>query len=72
MAKISDCGELHNELGKLSDIDKLFARDPLPYDVLIDVPELDDAHLPTHTAVEIAIVCYAGQRLKDIVSASSR
>ena len=43
MANVSDSGELHNELWKFSEIDELFARVPLPYDVLIDVPELDDA-----------------------------
>ena len=62
MANFSDCGELHNELWKLSDIDELFARVPLPYDVLIDVPELDDALLATHFAVESAKVCYAGRQ----------
>ena len=40
MANVSYCGELHNKLWKLSDIDKLFGRVPLLYDVLIDVPEL--------------------------------
>ena len=71
MANVSDCGELHNELWKLTDIDELFARVPLPCDVLIDVPELDDALLATHSAVENAKVCYAGRRLKDSASASS-
>ena len=71
MANVSDCGELHNELWKLSDIDKLFARVPLLYDVLINVPELDDALLAIHSAVVSAKVCYAGRRLKDGVSASS-
>ena len=45
MANVSDCGELHNELWKLSDIDEMFARVPLPYDVLIDMPELNDVLL---------------------------
>ena len=65
MANVSDCGELHNELWKLSDIDELFARVPLPSDVLIDVPALDDALPATHSAVESAKVCYAGPRLKE-------
>ena len=52
IANISDCGELHNKLWKLSDIDELFARVPLPYDVLIDVPELDNVLLATHSAAE--------------------
>ena len=65
MANVSDSGELRNELWKLSDIDELFARVPLPYDVLIDVPELDDALAATHSAVESTKVCYAGPRLKD-------
>ena len=52
MANVSDCGELHNELWKLLDMDELFARVPLPYDVLIDMPELDDALPATHSAVE--------------------
>ena len=30
MVNVSDCGELHNELRKPSDIDELFARVPLP------------------------------------------
>ena len=71
MANVSDCGELHNELWKLSDIDELFARVPLPYDVLIDVPELDDSLAAIHSAVESAKVCYAGPRLKDSTSAGS-
>ena len=65
MANVSDCGELHNELGKLSDMEKLFAWVPLPYNVLIDVPELDDALLATHSAVESAKVCYVNPQLKD-------
>ena len=40
---------LHIELWKLSDIDELFALVPLPHDVLIDVPELDDALAATCT-----------------------
>ena len=73
MANVTDCGELHNELWKLSDIDELFARVTLPNNVLIiDVPELDDALLAaTHSAVECAKVCYAGRRLKDSVPAGS-
>ena len=43
MANVSDFGELHNELWKLSDTDELFAQVPLSCVVLIDVPELDDA-----------------------------
>ena len=58
MANVSDCGKLHNELWKLSDIDKLFAQVPLRYDVLIDMPELDDALLATHSAVESAKACF--------------
>ena len=71
MANFSDCGELHNELWKFSDIDELFARVPLPYDVLNDVPELDDALLATHCAMKSAKVCHAGQQLKDNASAGS-
>ena len=52
MANVSDNGELRNELWKHSD--ELFSRVPLPYDVLIDVPELDDALAATHSAVESA------------------
>ena len=58
MANVSDCGELHNKLWKLSDVDKVFARVPLPYDVLSDVPELDDALPATPSAVESAEFCY--------------
>ena len=48
---ISNCGEVHNEVWKLSDVDELFARVPLPYNyVLIDVPELDDALLATQSS----------------------
>ena len=47
MANVSDCGKLHNELWKPSDIGELFAWVPLPYNVLINVPELDDALLAT-------------------------
>ena len=65
MASVSDCGELHNELCKLSDKDKLFAGVPLPCDVLIDVQEMDDTLLDTRSAVESAKVCYASLRLKD-------
>ena len=65
MANVSDCGELHNELWKLSDINELFALVPLPYDVVIDVPEVDDALQATHSAGKSAKVCYAGQQLKD-------
>ena len=56
MANVSDFGELHNELWNLPDTDELFARVPLPCVVLIDVPELDDALLATHSAVESAKV----------------
>ena len=52
MANVSDCGELHYKLWKLSDIDERFARVPLPYDVLIDLPELDNALTATHFAAE--------------------
>ena len=50
-ANFIDCEELYNQLWKLTDIDELFARVPLPYNVLIDVSELDDALLATHFAV---------------------
>ena len=70
MANVSDCGELHDEMWRLSDINKLFARVPLPDDV-ISVPELDDALLATHCAVESAKVCYAGLRLEDNTLAGS-
>ena len=47
---------VHDKLRKLSDINKLFAQIPLPYNkpynVLIDMPELDDVLLATHSAVE--------------------
>ena len=33
MANVNDCGELHDELWELSDIDELFAQVPLPDDV---------------------------------------
>ena len=56
MANVGDCGDLHNELWKLSDIDELFAQVPLPCVALIHVPELDDALLTTHSAVESAKV----------------
>ena len=69
MANVTNSGELHNELLELSDIDEVFAWVPLPYDALIDVPELDDELLATHSAVESAKVCYAGPRLKDSASA---
>ena len=69
MANVSDCGELHNELWKLSGIDKLFAQVPLPYDILIDESELDDVLLATHSAVESAKICYASPLLKDSASA---
>ena len=52
MADVSDCGELHNKLLKLSDIDEPFAWVPLLYDVLIIVPELDIALPATHCAAE--------------------
>ena len=52
MANVSDCGELYNKLWKLSDIDKPFARVPLLYDVLINVPELDNAFPATDSAAE--------------------
>ena len=55
---------------RLSDINKLFARVPLPNDV-ITVPELDDTLLTTHSAVESAKVCYAGPRLEDSAAAGS-
>ena len=71
MANVSNCGQLHNELWKPSNIDELFAWVPLPYDVLIDVPKLDDALLATHSAVESAKVCYAGPQLKDSAPAGS-
>ena len=58
MANVSDCGELHDELWELSDIDELFAHVPLPDDVN-DMPELDDALPATHSAVKRAKVCYA-------------
>ena len=71
MANVSDFGELHNELWKLSDIDELlFTWAPLPCVVLIDVPELDDALLATHSAVKSAKVYYAVRRLKESASAS--
>ena len=53
MANVSDCGELHIELWKLSDIDELFAWVPLPYNILIDVPELDDVLAATVVFVRI-------------------
>ena len=59
MANVSDCGELHDEMWRLSDIDKLFARVTLP-DNEISVSELADTVLATHSAVESAKVCYAG------------
>ena len=60
MANVSDCGELHDEMWRLSDIhvDKLFAWVPLPNDV-ISVPELDDTLPASYSAVESAKVCYA-------------
>ena len=71
MANISDCGELHNELWKFSDINELFAQVPLSYDVLNDVPELDDALLAIHYAVKSAKVSHASRRLKNNTSTSS-
>ena len=71
MTNINDCGELHKELWKFSDIDELFAQVPLPYDVLIDMPELDDALPAIHSAVETTKVGYAGPRLKDRAPAGS-
>ena len=70
MANVSDFGELHNELWKLPDTDELFARVLLPCVVVIDVPELDDALLATHSAVKSAKVYYAVRRLKESASAS--
>ena len=57
------------ELWKLSD--ELFAQVPLPYNVLIDLPELDDALAATHSAVESAKVCYASPRLNGSAHAGS-
>ena len=71
MANVSDCGELHNRLWKLSDTDELFSRVPLLYNVLVDMPELDDVLPATHSAVESVKVCYAGPRLKDSTPAGS-
>ena len=71
MANVSSSGELHDELWKLSDIDEVFAQVPLPYDVLIDLPELDDVLLATHFAVESANWCYAGPRLEDSAPAGN-
>ena len=55
-------GDPHDELWKLSDIDNLFAWVPLPYkeayNVLIDVPEWDDALPATHSFVEIREYMY--------------
>ena len=45
MANVSGCWELHDDLWKLLDRNKLFAWASLPYNVLIDVPELDDTLL---------------------------
>ena len=59
MANVSDCGELHDKLWKLSDIDELFAQIPFP-DNEISVPELDNTLPATHSAMESAKVCYAG------------
>ena len=56
IANVSDCGELHNKLYKLSDMNELFARVPLPYNVLIDVPKLDNALPATHSGVESKFV----------------
>ena len=65
MANVSACGELHDELWKLSDTNELFARVPLPYDVLINAhAELDDVLQATHSAVKSAKVCYASPLLK--------
>ena len=64
MANVSDCGELHNELWNFRTYCRR-ARVPLPYYVLIDVPELDDALEATHSTVESAKVCYASPLLKD-------
>ena len=71
MANVRDCGELHNKLWKVSHIDELFAWAPLPYDVLIDMPELDDVLPATHSAVKSAKGCYAGSQLKNSASAGS-
>ena len=70
MANVSDCGELHDELWELSDIDELFAQVPLPDDV-INVPEVDDALTATHSVVESAKVCHAGARTEDSAPAGS-
>ena len=64
MANVSDCGELHNELWELSDIDEPFAQVQLP-DKAIDVPEVDDALPAIYSAVESAKVCHAGPWLED-------
>ena len=53
MANISSYGELHDELWESSDLDELFAQVPSP-----DMPELDDAPLTIHSAVESAKACY--------------
>ena len=63
-ANVVDCGELQNELWKLSDITELFARVPIPYDVFIDMPKLNDVLPATHSAVESLKVCYVCPRLK--------
>ena len=51
MANASVYGEIHDKLWELSDTDKLFAQVSLPEDV-IDMPELDDALLATHSACQ--------------------
>ena len=68
MACVSHCGEQHDKLWKRSDIGELFAQVPLPYDVLINVPELDSS---TQSAIESAKVRYAGPRLEDSAPAGS-
>ena len=64
MAIVSDCGQLHDKLWKLSGVDKLFARVLSPEDV-INVLELDNTVPATHSAVESAKVCYASPLLED-------
>ena len=63
MANVSDCGELHDKLWKLSDRDKLFAHVPFPDDVIV-VPELDNTLPTTHSAVGSAKVCYMPAHLQ--------